>query len=214
MTAATPKVRLRFAKHGDLRLISHHDLVRSLERMIRRADLPIASTQGFNPRPKITFSLSLALGIEGKNEAVEFEFTEPLEPGDVLERLRAESPAGLEWLCAEPASGKKVAQAEAVAYSLPIPEDRIASTRESLASILGAAAIPYSRQRPDRIVQLDVRPFLLDADVDSEGHLRFRLSVTNAGTAARPEDIIDLLGLGDLLDLGAVLVRTDVELAS
>ena len=59
MVAAT-KVRLRFAKRGDLRLVSHHDLMRCLERMLRRANLPMAYSQGFNPRPKVVFSLALA----------------------------------------------------------------------------------------------------------------------------------------------------------
>src|SRR5271157_3319048 len=58
MTTST-KVRLRFAKQGDLRLVSHHDLLRCLERMLRRAQIPMASSQGFNPRPKITFALAL-----------------------------------------------------------------------------------------------------------------------------------------------------------
>ncbi len=51
MTAVT-KVRLRFAKCGDLRLISHRDIMRCLERMLRRAGIPIAFTQGFNPGPR------------------------------------------------------------------------------------------------------------------------------------------------------------------
>ena len=65
---ATQRVRLRFAKRGDLRLVSHHDVVRAFERMLRRAELPVAHSQGFNPRPKVVFPLSLALGIEGRRE--------------------------------------------------------------------------------------------------------------------------------------------------
>src|SRR4051812_1089962 len=67
------KVRLRFAKRGDLRLVSHHDLMRCLERALRRAAIPMAASQGFNPRPKIMFPLALALGIEGDREVVELE---------------------------------------------------------------------------------------------------------------------------------------------
>ena len=88
MTTAT-KVRLRFAKRGDLRLISHHDLLRCLERALRRARIPMAVSQGFNPRPKIVFALALALGIEGRREVVELELAEPTEPAEVLRRLAA-----------------------------------------------------------------------------------------------------------------------------
>jgi len=88
-TMAPLKVRLRFAKRGDLRLVSHHDLMRCLERMARRAGLPLAQSQGFNPRPKIAFTLALALGIEGHHEVVEIELAGPMEPTEVLHRLAA-----------------------------------------------------------------------------------------------------------------------------
>src|SRR4051794_5840813 len=95
------KVRLRFAKRGDVRLISHHDLMRCLERALRRAEIPLATSQGYNPRPKVVFALALALGIEGRREVVELELAGPMEPAEVLRRLRAEAPAGLEFLEAE-----------------------------------------------------------------------------------------------------------------
>ncbi len=78
--ASATRVRLRFAKRGDLRLISHHDLMRCLERMLRRAALPVAHSRGFNPRPKATFALALALGIEGCREVLDLDLDEPMEP--------------------------------------------------------------------------------------------------------------------------------------
>ncbi len=216
MTAAAPilKIRLRFAKRGDLRLVSHHDLVRCLERALRRAEIPVAVTQGFNPRPKVTFTLSLALGIEGCREVVEIDLTEPLEPAEVLSRLAATSPPGLEWLEAEPSFSPRAAQAGAVWYCLALPSDRLAGANASLAELLAAETRPYARRRPDKTVELDLRPFLLDAAIDPEGVLRFRLKVTNSGAAARPEDVVDVLGLSDLLREGSFLARTDLELTS
>ncbi len=212
---AVPKVRLRFAKRGDLRLVSHHDLVRCLERALRRASIPVAVTQGFNPRPKVTFTLSLALGIEGCRESVEIDLAEPMEPAEVLSRLAATSPPGLEWLGVEPATTPRAAQAAAVSYRFALPDDRRAAASAALADLLAAESRPYARRRPDKdkVVELDLRPFLLDAAIDPEGVLRFRLKVTNSGAAARPEDIVDVLGLADLLRDGGVLARTDVELA-
>jgi radical SAM-linked protein len=211
---AVPKVRLRFAKRGDLRLVSHHDLVRCVERALRRAAIPTATTQGFNPRPKVTFALALALGIEGRREVVEIDLAAPLEPAEVLARLAAVSPPGLEWLGAEPATSNRAAQAQAASYRLDLPADRRAAASAALDELLRAASRPYARKRPDRTVELDLRPFLLDAAIDhNEGALRFRLKVTNSGAAARPEDIVDVLGLADLLRDGSVLARLDIELA-
>lgn len=208
------KVRLRFAKHGDLRLVSHHDLMRCLERMLRRARLPIAHTQGFNPRPKVVFTLALALGIEGRREVVELDLAVPLEPAEVLRRLAAVAPPGFDWLEAEAAAPGRPAQAEAVAFLMEIPADRREAVRERLAALLASPRWPYTRHRPDRDrdVAIDLRPFVLDAELDPLGVLRFRLKMTPGGSA-RPDEVIDALGLRDLLGRGAVLARTEVELA-
>ncbi len=208
----SPKVRLRFAKRGDLRLVSHHDLMRCLERMARRAELPVAQSQGFNPRPKIAFALALALGIEGHREVVELELTEPLEPAEVLRRLAAVSPPGLEWLDAEANAPGRPAQAEAVRFSLPIPADRRDDLRDRLADFLARPSWPYTRHRPDRTTEIDLRPFVLEATLGPDEPLRFRLKMTPGGSA-RPEELIDALGLRDLLGQGAVLARTEMELA-
>ncbi len=208
----SPKVRLRFAKSGDLRLVSHHDLMRCMERMARRAELPLAESQGFNPRPKIAFTLALALGIEGLQEVVELELAAPMEPPEVLRRLAAVSPPGLEWLGAEANGPGRPAQAEAVRYALPIPADRRDAARAALADFLAREGWPYTRHRPDRTTEIDLRPFVLGADLEPDGILRFRLKMTPSGSA-RPEEIIDALGLRDLMTQGAILARTAVELA-
>jgi radical SAM-linked protein len=205
------KVRLRFAKRGDLRLVSHHDLMRCLERALRRARLPMASSQGFNPRPKVMFTLALGLGIEGRREVVELELAEPLEPAEVLRRLSAEAPPGLEFLEAEAVGPGRPAQAGAVHYALEIPTDRQEAARAALAALLASDRWPYTRHRPGRTVETDLRPFVLGAELDPPGVLRFRLKMTANGSA-RPEEAIDALGLRDLLEQGAVLARTDVEL--
>ncbi len=213
MTApsASAKVRLRFAKRGDLRMVSHHDLMRCLERALRRAEVPMALSQGFNPRPKVVFPLALALGIEGRREVVEVELSEPMEPAELLRRLADQSPPGLDWLEAEALGPGRAAQAGAVRYLLEIPADRRDVARQALSTFLAAASWPYSRHRPDRTVEADLRPFVLGADLDAAGILHLRLKMTPNGSA-RPEEVVEALGLRDLLGCGAVLARTDVEL--
>src|SRR4051794_39838078 len=162
------KVRLRFAKRGDLRLVSHHDLMRCLERMLRRARIPMATSQGFNPRPKVVFPLALALGIEGRREVVELDLAEPLEPAEVLRRLAAAAPPGLDWLDAQAVPPGRAAQAEAVRYALALPAEVLDAARDRLAAFLAGTSWPYTRHRPDRDrdVALDLRPFVLGAEID------------------------------------------------
>jgi radical SAM-linked protein len=205
------KVRLRFTKCGDLRLVSHHDLMRCMERTLRRARLPMALSQGFNPRPKVMFTLALALGIEGRREVVELELAEPIEPAEVLRRLRSESPPGLEFFEIEAIEPGRPAQAEAVDYALAIPAGRRAATTSALTAFLASQSWTYTRHRPHRTIELDLRAFVLGAELDPEGTLRFRLKMTSSGSA-RPEEVLEALGVRDLLGHGAVLTRTGVLL--
>ena len=91
------KLRFRFAKTGRLRLLSHHDLMRCLERMLRRADVPFKSTAGFHPGPRVVFAQSLPLGVVGRDEVVELELTEPRDSDDVLGALNEQAPDGLRF---------------------------------------------------------------------------------------------------------------------
>lgn len=211
---STPlKVRLRFAKRGDLRLVSHHDLMRCLERLLRRAGLPMAHSQGFNPRPKVVFPLPMGLGIEGRREVVELELTEPLEPVEVLDRLGAVAPDGLDFFEAEPGTaGKTAPRVIRADYALEIPEPERRAAAVAVEALRASPSWPYTRRRPDRTIEIDLRPYLLDVSLDDDGTLRFGLRVDPAGSA-RPEEIVDTLDLKGLLNRGVVLVRTNVELA-
>ena len=77
------KLRLRFKKEGLARFISHLDLMRTFERAFRRAELPIAFSQGFNPRPKMTFASALSVGISSSSEYLDVEFSEDVSASDV-----------------------------------------------------------------------------------------------------------------------------------
>ena len=88
------RVRIRFCKQGDLRLIGHRDLMRCLERLFRRAGLALGMSEGFHPKPRMTFPSALAVGIEGIDEVMEFELAEPLAAAELLRRLAAAGPAG------------------------------------------------------------------------------------------------------------------------
>jgi radical SAM-linked protein len=208
------KQRLRFAKRGELRLVSHHDLMRCLERMVRRARIPLAMSQGFTPRPKISFALALGLGIEGHDEVVDIELCQPVEPPDLLRRLAETSPAGLEWIEARTLPGNApAARPVAAEYRICVPEERRAQAQTAVKSLLASKSCLVTRRRADRASEqtYDLRAYLGDAALSELGVLRATLIIRPEGSA-RPEELLECLGLRDLLDRGAVLVRTHVEL--
>ena len=103
---------------------------------MRRARLPMAHSQGFNPRPKIVFTLALGLGIEGRREVVELDLTEPMDAAEVHRRLSAASPPGFDWLEAEAVDLGRAVPGRAVAYALAVPEERRDAARAALAAFL------------------------------------------------------------------------------
>lgn len=85
------KLSLRFAKIGSAAFFSHHDLMRYFERLLRRAELPVRLTAGFNPKPRMVFPHALAVGVESACEELEIEFSGAVSAAAALEALRREA---------------------------------------------------------------------------------------------------------------------------
>lgn len=206
------KVRFRFAKAGPLRWLSHHDLLRTFERALRRAELPVRQTQGFHPKPRLVFALSLPLGVVGRAEVAELELDEALPADEVLTRLRRHCPPGLDILEVSLIPPRQTAHVRGLCYAVDVPPDRAAATAARLAEVLAAPECVVERTRPPRRM-LDVRPFVRDLRLDPHtGRLEIDLWLLPSGTA-RPDEALALLGLGDLLEGGAVLERAGLDLA-
>ncbi|MBI3823584.1 MAG: DUF2344 domain-containing protein [Planctomycetes bacterium] len=201
------KYRVRFAKSGDLRLVSHHDLMHVCERLFRRADLTLPVTQGFNPRPRMWFALSLALGVAGLREVLEFELTESLSADEVQRRLRSQAPPGLAILSVVPIETRTSARIRQAWYRLPL-EEPIADLQSRCTTFLERDEYRIERHRPHPR-RINIRPFVHELHAHPD-RLDLALWITSNG-AARPEEVINALGLNDLLERGAVIERTDLE---
>lgn len=93
-----PVYRMMYAKEGPARYISHLDLLRTFERAIRRARLPIAFTSGFNPHPKISFAAPLGVGTAGEKEFADLELAGEVQATAIQRDLSAVLPEGLRLL--------------------------------------------------------------------------------------------------------------------
>jgi len=206
---AGDKLRFRFAKTGTIRLLSHHDLMRCLERMLRRADLPFKSTAGFHPTPRVVFALSLPLGVAGLDEVVEIEFTRELDESEVLAKLKAQSPAGLDFTRVAVVPLKATATPRRAVYRLELPPGRADETAARCAELMARDKVWVDRLRPSP-KRLNIRPYFRSLAARG-GALTLDLWVTQTGTA-RADELLKLLGLADLTDAGAVVERTTVEL--
>jgi len=89
------RMKFIFTKKGQMRYISHLDLMRLLVRAMRRADLPLKIGAGFNPRPKLSSKRALKLGLESENEEAAITLREPLRPEDFKKILQKQLPDGI-----------------------------------------------------------------------------------------------------------------------
>jgi radical SAM-linked protein len=207
--ATRVKLRVRFSKVGDLRFVSHHDLMHIFERTFRRADLPVPATQGFNPRPRMWFALSLALGIPGLNEVLELELSEPLNAEVVRERLARQTPPGIEIRSVRAIDVRASARVLRAWYRIAACEIASTTPQAAVDLFLSQSACWIERARPQR-KRINLRPFVSELHVRNNG-VHMALWISPQG-AARPEEIIAALGLACLLEDGAVIERTDLEI--
>ena len=203
------RLRIRFRKVGDLRWISHRDLARTLERLFRRAGLALRMSEGFHPKPRMSFPSALALGVAGEGEVMELELAEATDPGEVGQRLTALAPPGLVITdVARRDSTSSKMRVSNMAYRFPLPDDRRDQVRETIATLLSQTHVLVRREgRPDPI---DLRAELEELAVVDDG-VRFRIRESRTASV-RPREVLDLLGLADLESEGYYLTRTRVEL--
>jgi len=232
------RVRIRFSKQGDLRLIGHRDLMRCFERMFRRAGLALAFSQGFHPKPRMTFPLALAVGIVGIEEVMEGELaagkgdgprptfgrrpperpeecfapskTAPFSDAESLaRRLAPQAPAGLRIGAVELLpEGAPKARVRSVSYDVPIPPPYRAGLPERIERLLAAASHPIERARGR--APIDLRPLLAELILRGDA-LHMRLLVSRLGSVG-PREVLAALDLPDLEPLGVRLRRTAVEI--
>ncbi len=96
MEAKGPVLKIVFAKRGNMKYMSHLDIVRLFQRAARRADIPVVLSKGFSPRPKIRFKRALKLGIESEAEEAIFELDSSMSSDDFKGRLERQLPEGIE----------------------------------------------------------------------------------------------------------------------
>ena len=89
-------IKFSFSKKGAMKYISHLDLMRLFMRAMRRAQLPLKITEGFNPHPKFSIKRALKLGLESSSEEAIITLTQYVKPQEFKERLQLQLPEGIE----------------------------------------------------------------------------------------------------------------------
>jgi radical SAM-linked protein len=203
------RLRIRFTKRDDLRWISHRDLARVWERLLRRANLQLAFSEGFHPKPRISFPSALALGVEALDEIVELEVLGQIDLSQIEEDIRRQMPAGMELISLEsPAYALGKAKVAGASYRISVPAEELPGLRARVAEVKAAGQIEISRDQ--KVVHCETRDPDFRLEVVDQS---LEFSIPNrADGALRPAEVLEHLGLGQLLNSGAVLQRIHVHL--
>jgi radical SAM-linked protein len=192
------RIRVTFSKSGSLIYTGALDLQKLWERVLRRAELKVAYTQGFSPGPRINLASALPLGVTGENELADFWFTEAPDLDTFCEKVNRSSPPGLHALQAEfvplstPALQTRVDSSE---YRTGLfPAEQLPGIIESVKSILEAETIPRER----RGKPYDLRPLILGLvlhpNENGSGVLEMHLKARE-GATGRADEVLAVLGL-------------------
>ena len=195
--AANP-IRLRYTKLGKVRWISHRDVARALERAFRIAQLPLAFSEGFSPRPRVSFGLALSTGHESDAEYLDLVLSEEVELESLSVALTDALPEGMAVTGAAPLAERAPALQEAVTAVVWRVEPARADGAPIEASELGALIqralelpeLPTSRRRKGREVEEDVRPVIRRCELRSTNPVSVEIELTTQPRSAKPGDIL------------------------
>jgi radical SAM-linked protein len=160
------KLRLEITKGEAVRYISHLDYSRAVERALRRAKLPVAYSEGFNPHMKMAFASALSLGVTSDAEYLDVEVTSEISAADFGAALAPQLPPGIAYkavreITAQHAALMAVVNLASYRITVPLPGGAvIAAAADSVARFNQAQEVLYVKESPKGNRQLDVKQYI------------------------------------------------------
>jgi radical SAM-linked protein len=203
------RVKIRFRKLGNLCFIGHRDMMRTIERLLRRSKLPVAMSEGFHPKVRMSFPSALALGVSGEAEVMELDLTENLETETILQSLNDCSVEGLSFYSAVKVSeGVPKARVTSDRYEMLLPENLCEKTSRLINPFLAQHSVWGVKSNGKSV---DIRSAVLSLRLEGNC-LKMELAVTS-GSDAGFREVLDILELRAELFRTIFPVRAAVHLA-
>ena len=182
-------LKISFSKVDQAKYFGHLEMVNIFLRAIRRADIPIKFSQGFHPKPKISFEDSLPIGLESLNEYFYLIVSENFEPRSIVESLNKHLPEGLSVNDCQIVSTKTVHNNEKkYNYIVTIKEEFF--DNKELEIFLQSPEFIVSRiDRKGRLKKIDLKYMVLDIKLLKSDKLQMILR-SESGKTARPLEVI------------------------
>lgn len=162
------KKRLFFNKYEEMKYISHLDLLRFMDRILRKSGIPIKYSQGFHPRPKISLGNPISLGTDAFNEAMDIELREDMTNEELFKRLNNKCVIGFEFTKVMDIDGKTSIAEEYKEMKFEIQGP--GSSIEKIENLLGQDEIILTKEKKGKIESKDLKPRIKNYEIDKENN--------------------------------------------
>ncbi|MDK2821016.1 MAG: hypothetical protein PWP31_981 [Clostridia bacterium] len=187
--------------------LGHLEMLRLWQRAMRRANLPLAYSSGFNPHPRIAFGSALAVGIESLAEYMDVELTQEIDIEIFRNKLQRELPEGLQLLLVCPIPTKSPALTYVIntaAYkTIWLEKPNKDLLHNKIEKLLAQSSIEITRRGKSGIKKKDIRPGIFNLNISPELDLEMLLQCSSTGSV-RPEEVLKALDF----DVPAKFIRT------
>jgi len=195
------RLRLRFCRGEEIKFISHLDIMRLWQRVLNRAGIALAYSEGFNPRPRISLAVPLAVGVTSEAELMDIFCTRWTSPHWFTATISQQLPTGIKVLQVYPIALNQPSlqsQVRYTEYSVELETEKELKDIESgLSSLLSVEKLPWQHQRDTGIRSYDLRALIDDLWlIDWQRPycaIGMRLRCDSSGSG-RPEQVSAALG--------------------
>jgi len=194
-----------FSRGSDLKYISHLDIMRLWQRALRRAGMPLAYSQGFNPHPRISIAAPLAVGITSEGELMDVFLARRVSLEFFVKVMSKQLPAGIRILGTKelwPGLPSLQSQLRFAEYRVEVESEKAPKEAgQAIRSLLEKTSLPWQHARDEKVHRYDLRALIDDIWIIDKGESLYtfgmRLLADSSGSG-RPEQVAQAMGFSDL----------------
>lgn len=170
------KARIKFRKYGALRFIGHLDVMRFFQKLMRRADIPIAFTGGYSPHMIMSFASPLGIGLTSDGEYLDIELTAPVDSQEAVKRMNEECVEGIEVLSIRQIQDEKkmtgMTILAAADYLVSVKKGTLPENwKERFSDFMGQKELRVIKQTKRSEREVDIRPLIYRWEIRGESVL-------------------------------------------
>lgn len=167
------KARIKFRKYGVLRFIGHLDVMRFFQKLMRRADIPIAFTGGYSPHMIMSFASPLGIGLTSDGEYLDIELTAPVDSREAVKRMNEECVEGIEIISIRQISDEKKMTGMTILaasdYLISVKKGALPENwKEAFADFMAQREICVIKQTKRSEREEDIRPLIFRWEIQGE----------------------------------------------